>query len=179
MHNGIMRTGESTILPLSTKILLSPPIPYVLTSAARTRVLWPPTTEPLSTVRTNPPRIIPRSVVVPPISAMSASLTPVWTIALVRLEAGPDIMVSMGLFMAVFTFIMEPSPLTIIIGAWIPRSSSAFLTESIRSMIVGMSPALMIAVFALLSNPSLDVSSWAHTTGIPSIFSAIVLTASS
>ena len=112
-------------------------------------------------------------------STMSASLTPEWTIALVRLDAGPDIIVSIGLFMAVATFIIEPSPLTIIIGASIPISSSAFLTDAIRSMIVGISPALIIAVLVRLSKPSFEVRSCAHTTGMPRILFAIDLTVSS
>ena len=81
--------------------------------------------------------------------------------------------------MAVATFIIEPSPLTIIIGASIPISSSAFLTDAIRSMIVGISPALIIAVLVRLSNPNFEVRSWAHTTGMPRILFAMDLTVSS
>ena len=113
----------------------------------------------------NPFFRIPMSDVVPPMSMTTASSTPVSDLAPIRLDAGPERMVSTGFFRAVESFIRAPSPFTIISGDLIPNSFMMAFTDLSSSSMTGMRRAFITAVVVRCSNPSLEVRSWAHTTG--------------
>ncbi len=99
------------------------------------------------------------SVVVPPISTTTASLMPVMAMAPIMLAAGPDMTVSTGLRRAMDSPISEPLPRTTSNGASTSSSAMTSLTESMRLLITGMSPASITHVEPRTWNPRLDESS--------------------
>lgn len=158
---------------------LSPPIPEVEISAAMTLVLVPPMVAPSGSSLGLPFLIIPISVVVPPMSMTTASLTPVRHMAPIRLAAGPDIIVSTGLRLASASLIMDPSPRTIMRGACMLYSASTVFMERMRSSMTGSRRAFMMHVTALSLNPRPDDRSCPQTAGMPRILSTMPLTRSS
>ena len=176
MHSGTTLSADRIILLPFTRMRLSPPIPEVAISAAVTRVLLPPMMAPSGSRRGFPSLRIPMSVVVPPMSMTMASFCPVRYMAPMRLAAGPQRMVSTGFSLARASPIMDPSPLTIIRGAWMPFSASTALTDLMRSSMTGTSLAFMMHVAVRSLKPSPDDSSWPQITGTSRISLAISLT---
>ena len=145
---------------------LSPPRPLVRTSTASTIVLQAPTSAPSARMTGRPPDTTAMSVVVPPMSETTKSVSPVRNPAPTTLAAGPDRMVSTGHSSAIAAFINEPSPLTIISGASIDSSVSTRFNASIRCRIWGVSRAFNAAVRARRGASSFDVNSCAQVTGL-------------
>ena len=172
-HRGTTLSGASSGRPLTTRILLSPPIPEVAISAARTLVRIPPITAPSGSSLGFPFLRIPMSVVVPPMSMTMASLLPDSTMAPIMLAAGPESMVSTGRRRASLSPIIEPSPRTTISGALTPYSARTALTESISSWMTGMSLAFITHVAALSLKPRPEERSWPQTAGTSSISAAM------
>ena len=107
--------------------------------AAITLVLFPPMTVPSGSRLGRPFLRIPMSVVVPPMSMTTASLTPAMDMAPIRLAAGPERIVSTGLSLAKESFIIVPSPREIMSGADMPLSSRTARTERMSSSMTGIS----------------------------------------
>ena len=145
-------------------ILLSPPSPKVQISIAFTKVLCPATIAP-SSRRTGFPfpsrRII--SVVVPPMSTIKVPLSSASAKAKKRaphaLAAGPDNTISTGCIFAQGAPTIVPSPLTMVIGTWIPVLLQTSSTDANSSMTMGIRPAFIIVVVArLIASKSVDNS---------------------
>ena len=135
-------------------------------ATASTMVLYGPTLAPRGSIAGFPPIRTAMSVVVPPISEIIASVSPVNHLAPTIEAAGPLKMVSIGFSRACAALIKAPSPLTTIKGAKIPRlfmTSSAFIiSKSIRAI----NRAFKIAVKALFGPLSLAESWWDKLTGL-------------
>ncbi|MNE74559.1 hypothetical protein D3C80_1706450 [compost metagenome] len=69
--------------------------------------------------------------------------------------------------MALPALTSEPSPLTIISGAWISSLASRPWTESINWLTWAIMRAFSAAVSARRGAPSDDASSWPQLTGLP------------
>ena len=146
-------------------------------SAAATLVRKPPIRAPSSSRWTLPSRMTPTSVVVPPMSTTMASSSPDSLRAPLMLDAGPESIVSTGLSRAIFSLIMEPSPLTTRSGASMPDSSITASTESSSLPMMGMSLAFITQVVVRSLNPRDEDSSCPHTAGTPRMSEAMALTA--
>ena len=136
-------------------------------ATASTMVRKPPTLAPSGSSRGRPLSSTPTSVVVPPISATTASSTPARRRAPTRLAAGPDRMVSIGRALAKAAVTSAPSPRTTIRGAATPRFARNPSVAVTSRSIIEIRRALSSVVRARLGPPSLAVSSWLIVTGRP------------
>ena len=151
----------------ASRISLSPPRPCVCISTASTIVRWPPTVAPSAPNGGMPSRTTAMSVVVPPMSAITASSASARWAAPTRLAAGPERIVSTGRSFTKSTDTSEPLPRTIIIGASIPRSARLPPVVATRSSIMAMRRALSRAVTPRFGPPRLADSTWLQVTGFP------------
>jgi hypothetical protein len=119
------------------------------------------------------------SVVVPPMSEITASVSPVRWAAPMRLAAGPDKIVSIGRSLTKSAETSDPSPRTTISGALMPRSTSVERVVVTSSSMIAINLALRIAVTARLGPFNFADSSWLQLTGRPVYERRNALTASS
>ena len=144
-----MRRSSRYIMPFLYLTPLSPPSAKVSIEIPFTIVAQFPIRMPESEDTVLPFCIKAMSLVVPPISTITASSASASSIAPITLAAGPHSNVSTGRFFAYSLVITLPSLFTMTMGKSIPISSKDFSIASKKLSITGKSLALSKAVAPL------------------------------
>ena len=142
------RSGPIVILPNFQRMTLSPPRANEVENRPRTSVFQLPTRMPSSHRMGSRSSIRAMSVVVPPMSTMTAWPAPTSALPPRAEAAGPDSSVSTAWSMAKGQLIRLLSDRTTMISAWMPRARKASRAASRKSRVIGMRPAFKSALAA-------------------------------